>query len=53
MAIKELIKLYINENIKYMNEKKDYDTFKENIDFLNTNIARFNISDNNNNDEEF
>lgn len=53
MAIKELIKLYINENIKYMNEKKDYDNFKENIDFLNTNIARFNISDNNNNDEEF
>jgi len=51
MAIKELIKLYINENIKYINEKKDYDIFKENIDFLNTNIANINIS--NSHDEEF
>jgi len=53
MAIKEIIKTYINENIKYISEKKDYDILKENIDFLNTNIMNFNISDKKYDETEF
>ncbi len=43
LSIKELIKEYLKENEKFFKDKELHNIFKENIDFLTSNIKSINI----------
>ncbi len=49
LAFKDILKIYLRENEKFLKEKNEEIIFKENVEFLRSNIKNININNNNEN----